>query len=87
MKITLSIKKTIVEESSVEVPCYTKCGSTYYHVRDENIAVSVWELGGNAAINLFDPNFERAFEDGYETITKEQYEEQFEKALSILKAQ
>ena len=85
--IKIPVKVTTVEETFVEVelPAYTRKGSTFYRVQNSGLCYSVWSTENASVIGTISPP--NAFEKGYELITKAEYDAQFEKALSILKGE
>jgi hypothetical protein len=84
--IKIPVKVTTVEETFVEVelPCYTKdrTGNCFHHVFNPEGFGCTQVMHSKT---IWQRVTEVAFETGYELITKAEYEEQFEKALSILK--
>ena len=87
IKIPLTV--TTVEETFVEVelPCYTKTQSHFYFVSANSQTRCVQVMASFLYTTISKVHVDLAFSDGYELITKAEYEEQFEKALSILKGE
>ena len=91
--IKIPVKVTTVEETFVEVetPCYTRAQSHLYRVSGNNDKKQVVQvfcaLNYTEGTSIQCSSLDLAFYRGYELITKAEYDEQFEKALSILKGE
>ncbi len=86
--IKIPVKVTVVEETIIEIetPCYVFSKSHFYFVPNGDMqCTQVFPHEWGLSIGLV--NRDVAFHGGYELITKAEYDEQFEKALSILKGE
>jgi len=91
--IKIPVKVTTVEESSIEIetPCYTRVETHVYRISGKDnrkdciqvFCAPSYEEGTSIACSYFD----LAFSAGHVFITKEEYEQQFNKALAILKGE
>ena len=86
--IKIPVKITTVVEDSIEVdlPCYTHVENTFYFVADTNKGQDVYISVSGTVIVSNMITVEKAFREGYKVITKSEYEEQFNKAIEILKS-
>jgi len=80
--LKIQVEKTVIEKSEIEVelPCYTKNGFNFYSVKDHTNAVSIWIHADNAVLST--SMAKSAFDKGFEYITKEDFEHEFDKAIT-----
>lgn len=86
MKVTIEVTQRIESKGNLEIelPYYTRNGNAVYKVYSNNRCLLAWKSDISENNQLEQQNISLAFMEGWEEITAEIFNEQYEKVINVL---